>query len=639
MTASYDVEQQAAGEEPRPSLNADGNQVWNPSVGIYHKPAAHKAESYGGIVGALQDLHVRSAGMTKAYPENFAGIIAAIQDLGDIQYKPGSDTGEKPPGGDIIIDIDGNPIWIITEKPKDGQLWFDTRQGRLFVWVEDDWYQTNGADGIPILTDDATPPGPSSRWCLVNSGGMQLTVLSTFLMVSTSSPTAVLQTDPNVGAKPVWRLVADTNPEGFIQNTGTLPLAAIGPKLRAMEDFTYLPDIDISPEVDGEGNITFPMSVQKDYNEWLFEALVSLNNGLEDHQPVYIGEAPPPNTLEDPLPAGTLWYDTEALELSIWYLDDNSGQWVPTSVAYSYDDDIAALKASVQTETRLREQGLHNLQEKIEAFNAADAAEVTELEQKIAAVDSAVKALVIPDVSGFVTEADYNISQHAQNDRIAALETAAPDYALLMSRSEVQYELDILEQLINTRASVAQVQEVAGQIPDVSGFVTQQHIDNSISNITTEYLLRSGGVMDGTFVVQKTDYAAPAFDFSTAAWNSNNAFKFATNAPGSSTAQFGTTDKMWEYAWDFSSEEDFCWVYNNANKVFSITKEGPACSTLYLGDFQPNNNNGRVISNKIDVKERLNAYQSAFEQMRQGVNTATDFDSLKANILSALANV
>ena len=638
MTASYDVEQQAASEEPRPSLNADGNQVWNPSVGIYHKPAAHKAESYGGIVGALQDLHVRSAGMTKAYPENFAGIIAAIQDLGDIQYKPGSDTGEKPPGGDIIIDIDGNPIWIITEKPKDGQLWFDTRQGRLFVWVEDDWYQTNGADGIPIITDDATAPSveqvvPGQFWWDATHGTLYI------FDGQYVFPNGSITNDPNVGAKPVWRLVADTNPEGFIQNTGTLPLAAIGPKLRAMEDFTYLPDIDISPEVDGEGNITFPMSVQKDYNEWLFEALVSLNNGLEDHQPVYIGEAPPPNTLEDPLPAGTLWYDTEALELSIWYLDDNSGQWVPTSVAYSYDDDIAALKASVQTETRLREQGLHNLQEKIEAFNAADAAEVTELEQKIAAVDTAVKALVIPDVSGFVTEADYNISQHAQNDRIAALETAAPDYALLMSRSEVESELDTLEQLINTRASVAQVQEVAGQIPDVSGFVTQQHIDNSISNITTEYLLRSGGVMDGTFVVQKTDYAAPAFDFSTAAWNSNNAFKFATNAPGSSTAQFGTTDKMWEYAWDFSSEEDFCWVYNNANKVFSITKEGPACSTLYLGDFQPNNNNGRVISNKIDVKERLNAYQSAFEQMRQGVNTATDFDSLKANILSALANV
>ena len=638
MTASYDVEQQAAGDEPRPSLNAEGHQVWNPSVGIHFKPAAHKAESYGGIIGALQDLHVRSAGMTKAYPENFAGIIAAIQDLGDIQYKPGSDADEKPPGGDIIIDIDGNPIWIITEKPKDGQLWFDTRQGRLFVWVEDDWYQTNGADGIPIITDDASPPGveqvvPGQFWWDATHGTLYI------FDGQYELPNGSITPDPNVGGTPVWRLVADTNPEGFIQNTGTLPLAAIGPKLRAMEDFTYLPDIDISPEVDGEGNITFPMSVQKDYNEWLFEALVSLNNGLEDHQPVYIGETPPPNTLEDPLPAGTLWYDTEALELSIWYLDDNSGQWVPTSVAYSYDDDIAALRASVQTETRLREQGLHNLQEKIEAFNAADAAEVTELEQKIAAVDTAVKALVIPDVSGFVTEQDYNVGQHAQNERIHALETAAPDYALLMSRSEVESELDTLEQLINSRASVAQVQEVAGQIPDVSGFVTQQHIDDSISNITVDYLPRSGGTVDGSFVIQKTDYDEPAFDFSSAAWTSSNAFKFRTNGPVTTTAQFGTNSKPWEYAWDFSSEEDFCWVYNNANKVFSITKEGPACSTLYLGDFQPNNNNGRVISNKIDVKERLNAYQSAFEQMRQGVNTATDFDSLKANILSALANV
>ena len=52
-----------------------------------------------------------------------------------------------------------------------------------------------------------------------------------------------------------------------------------------------------------------------------------------------------------------------------------------------------------------------------------------------------------------------------------------------------------------------------------------------------------------------------------------------------------------------------------------------------------NTTNGRVIHNEIDVKERLNTYQAAFEQMRQGVSNATDFDSLKANILSALASV
>ena len=85
-------------------------------------------------------------------------------------------------------------------------------------------------------------------------------------------------------------------------------------------------------------------------------------------------------------------------------------------------------------------------------------------------------------------------------------------------------------------------------------------------------------------------------------------------------------------------DEDFCWKYNDT-KVFSISKEGPACSTLILGDFSANNSQGRVIRNKIDVKQRLTDYQFAFETMRQGVANATDFDSLKANILSALASV
>ena len=102
---------------------------------------------------------------------------------------------------------------------------------------------------------------------------------------------------------------------------------------------------------------------------------------------------------------------------------------------------------------------------------------------------------------------------------------------------------------------------------------------------------------------------------------------------------FGTSNKFYEYAWKFDDKEDFCWVYADTDKVFSITKDGPACSQLYLGDFGANTVNGRVLHNKIDVKERLNTYQTAFEQMRQGVSNATDFDSLKANILSALVSV
>ena len=88
--------------------------------------------------------------------------------------------------------------------------------------------------------------------------------------------------------------------------------------------------------------------------------------------------------------------------------------------------------------------------------------------------------------------------------------------------------------------------------------------------------------------------AEPAFDFSNERWYSYNTHKYRTNAEQETYATFGTKQTPWEYAWDFSSNEDFCWVYGNSNKVFSITKDGPACSSLILGDFLDNDvTNGR----------------------------------------------
>ncbi len=208
-----------------------------------------------------------------------------------------------------------------------------------------------------------------------------------------------------------------------------------------------------------------------------------------------------------------------------------------------------------------------------------------------------------------------------------------------MSRSEINDTVDTLTSAVLSRASRGELAEVRALIPSIVGLVTQNDIDTSIANITTDYLPRNGGTVDGSFVINKTSYDEPAFDFSQESWSSVNALKFKTNSAAEETATFGTTGHAYEYAWNFSGNEDFGWVYNDSNKVFSITNEGPACSTLYFGDIQQNDNNGRVIFNKIDVKERLNTYQAAFQQMRQGVANATDFDSLKANIISALANV
>jgi len=626
VTTSYDVDATSSGNV-MPGENAEGMQTWNPSVGIYHKPAKRKRESYGGIIGALQDDMARAGLVVKSYPENFAGIIAAIQDLAEGEYRPGSDTGPMPPGGSINIDIDGFPIYIESPNTKDGQLWFDTRQGRLFVWVEDDWYQTNGADGIPIITDDSVAPSvenvvPGQFWW--DRGHNALYIFDgTYVL-----PDGTITLNPNAGGDPTWKLVYDTDGDaGLIQTTATLPLSVVGPRVTSLEDYTYLPDVDLSEGL---------MQVQKDYNEWVFEALVNLDKGLEDHQPVYVGEEPPENTLEDPLPAGTLWYDTESLELSIWYLDDDAGQWVPTSVAHTYDEDLDVVRSSIAAESRQRNIEVNAIYERLNSIDISDAAEITAISERLLAIEADIEAIPTVDLDPYVQQTTFDNTTIQFNRRIHALETAAPAYTPSMADA---LEADLLA-VISTKASKADLNAVQASIPDVSNFATQSYVGTTIGNIITDFISRDGGTIKGSFKVEKQDYALPAFDMSGASWHSRDAFKLAANAPVSGyTSTFGTTDAMWEYAWNFAAEEDFCWIYNDTNKVFSITKEGPACSTLVLGDFGDNTANGRVIHNKIDVKDRLNTYQAAFEQMRQGVSNATDFDSLKANILSALASV
>ena len=627
MTTSYDTGTANSGSA-MPGRDADGMQTWNPSVGIHHKPAKKKRESYGGIIAALQDDMARAGQVVKSYPENFAGIIAAIQDLTAAEYRPGSDIGDKPPGGDITIDINGFPIWIEGDT-QNGQLWFDTRQGRLFVWVEDDWYQTNGADGIPIITNDSAAPSvenvvPGQFWWDRSHNALYI-FDGTYVL-----PDDSITTNPNAGGSPVWKLVldADGDNSGTLQTTATLPLTVVGPRVTALEDYEYLPDPGLSEGL---------MTVQKDFNEWVFQALVNLDVGLEGFQPVLIGETPPPTDDPDnPITAGQLWYDTESLELSIWYVDDDTAQWVPTSVAHTYDDDLAVVRDLVTAESRQRNIEIHALQERLNSIDISDAAEITDISARLLELDAAIKAIPTVDLDPYVRQETFDNTSIQFSGRIAALENAAPVYTPEMAdalESELQAAID-------TKVSISQLEAVRAQIPDVSGFRTGAQVQAAISNITTEYLPRNGGTLRGSFVIEKQDYNLPAFDMSGASWHSRDAFKLAANAPVDGyTSTFGTTDALWEYARKFDEDEDFCWIYNDTNKVFSITKDGPACSTLVLGDFGANGNNGRVIHNKIDVKERLNTYQAAFQQMRQGVSNATDFDSLKANILSALASV
>ena len=598
-----------------PSRNSEGYQVWNPSVGNYFKPASNERESYGGVVGALQDQIATQNGVVKAYPPSFAGIIAAIKELTFTLTDTPVDPDVKPPGGEIGIDSEGNPIWIITEAPRNGELWFDTRQGRLFIAWDGEYFQTNGADGLAIVTSTtAVPQSPvigQFWWDVVTAS---LYIFDGFWQDVNGEIDGIW----SEGATPIWRAVTST--AGGDVTTATLPLSGV---TRSANNPSGL----IIPDVDDR-----VMDVQQHYNEWIYDSLESLEAAIETIQnevapvAVTIGTTAPANAVP-----GDLWYDSAALELSIYYQDDNTFQWVPTSATYNYDSDLAALNSEIETERTTRTNLINTINEKLEL--TASSSLTTNLSSELTRVDGelvAIKAAAALKTTG-ITELQ---------EKVLALQNAVPDITGLQTTAEALAQLSTITSAINALPTESDLISVAASIPSINGLTTTAEVTQAIANITNDFLPRNGGIIQGNLKVNKNDIGLPGLDFTSAPTDSQMAFKFATNSgyDDNKVSTFGTTNNFWEYAYKFASEEDYCWIYNDTNKVFSITKDGPACSTLYLADIGDNTLEGRVLSNKIDVKDRLIKYQAAFEQLRVGVQSADDFMSLRRNILSSIAN-
>ena len=593
-----------------PTYNAEGMQVYKPQPGEYWKHGLKFRESYGGVVAEINEIIVTQGGTAGSYPSNFAGIIAALYDLGLlITEGDRPSVGPTPPGWEIITDDDGNVIdGIWQEEPLEGSLWFDTRQGRLFVAAEDadtgkiEYYQTNGGDGLTSVSETAptNPPVIGSTW------------------FDTLNEVLYVYVGKDADGNGLWQLVKGAGE--LTATTATLPLAM------SRSTFSlYTPNV--IPEVPIEN-----MGVQKDYNEYVFASLVALDKSLTEST-VTISDTPPTENVVN----GTLWYDSSSLELSVWYEDDDSAQWVPTATNYTYDDDLAVVRASVVAETTAREYAISQLLLQIQALRDGGIPDVDALEAKVAALEDHVENHPVEvDLTGYTTNQTLTANVNTLAQQITDVDNKIPDVTPYATKTAVQ----AIANLINTLPTNSDVSyAVSTAAPDLTSFVTQSDIDTSIDNITTEYLPRTGGTLSGAFVVEKVYADKAAFDFSNSIWYGNLSHKYRTNSHEENYATFGTNENRWEYAWDFSSDEEFCWVFNDSNKVFSITKDGPACSQLYLADFGETTDSGRELRNKIDVRDRLATYQTAFESLRQSVSSANDFDELKANILSALANV
>ena len=603
-----------------PTYDSEGFQTWKPQPGEYYKLGLKQRESYGGIIAAVEDvLAATSCGVTKAYPQNFAGIIAAIEDLaGCISSGNNIDIGVYPPGWDIIISPDGSIDGNWTELPEDGNLWFDTRQGRLFVSIDGQYWQTNGGDGLAYVGDSVPQ--------------QQAVIGSTWY--DTYNNILYVWTDAGV-----WEAVKGA--EDVAQTTATLPLAfksrftqggGVGANILpgdfpSSDDWpAVLPPLDLNLQ-----------NVQADYNEWLLWSLLRVGEQTE-YNTINFGPTPPP---ESELLPGSLWYDTDALELSVWYSDGDSSQWVPTSVSYQYDEALARMQIEIDTEVTQRTASVQQTEDKLLGDINNIEASITTLDFVLSQrITDAINALVIPDP---------DLTLYSTNSNVDAVK-AALEQKVNNTRSELELKLLEVEttlnavdtgliNTINTRATQEQLTAVSNAIPSISHLPTKEVVDSKIAAITGSFLPRNGGTLNGSFVMQKDDIAYAALDFSRQVSDARNAISLKAYANSEKNVSFGTTETDGEVAFTFDGNEDFCWIFNDTEKVFSVDRNGPAAETLILGDFGNNDNRGRTIHNKIDVRDRLETYQTAFEQMRQGIANANDFDELKSTLLTVLASV
>ena len=605
-----------------PTYSSEGIQTWKPQPGEFYELGLKQRLSYGGIVAAIEDVKASaSCGIPKSYPSSFAGIIAAIEDLaGCIGGSNNIDVDELPPGWEIIINPDGSIDGDWTVAPKDGNLWFDTRQGRLFVSIDGQYWQTNGGDGLAYV-DDGVPaqqPVIGSTW---------FDTANNILYVW-------------AGQEKQWQAVSGA--DDVAQTTATLPLAF---KQRMFggptgEGRGLLPD-DL-PHVDDFPSVLPPLdlneqNVQSDFNAWLLWSLYRVGEQTE-YNTINFGPTPPP---EDTLIPGSMWYDTNALELSVWYSDGDSSQWVPTSVSYQYDEALARMQAELNAEVEQRTAAVQQSENKL-------IGDIYKVEQRVTSLDGALRqritdainALVIPDpdLTSYSTNANVDEVKAALEQRVTSTKAELETRLLELQIALSAVDTDLIN-TINTRATQEQLEAVSNAIPAISHLPTNEVVDSKIAAITGSFLPRNGGTLNGRFILQKDDIGLAALDFSRQASDGRHALMLKAMRSGNKTVSFGTTETDGEVAFTFDDEEDFCWIYNDTQKVFSVDRNGPAANNLILGDFYPNDINGRNLRNKIDVRDRLETYQTAFEQMRQGVANANDFDELKSTLLTVLASV
>ena len=550
----------------------------------------NNSAAFSGIVGAFNTLRIANDAVAKEYPASFEGIRDAVYDLkrewGSIGF------GEYPPGWKLDYNSSGEIIggsWELL--PDDGDLWFDQNQGRLLVWMSGAFYQTNGADVLTVVGNNA--PQDEVK------GGLwyQPSTSSLFLWDGSA-----------------WILVVSNVNTAY--TTGNLPLASAT-------------TTNLATVSNGLSNVSaYPAGTkQSNLNTWLGSAIgqvdTTLSTILTNKPTMFEGTATPTGAV-----TGDLWYNGTVLKVR------HTSAWESVIDFQDNASTVTALTNSVNVQNSANSSRFTAIESSVAAIDLSPYATSTAMTSADSTLQSNINTLTnaVGDLSRFATTTSVTSSVNGLGTRITTLENATIDFSPYSTVTALNTAVASLQTQITNSSNAStsyvdtEVAAVQALIPDISGKVDTNTFSAYQTTVSTSFLPKTGGTLTGNLAINKSDTSLASFDFSGDANYARKMFKTKAYASTENYSTFGTNTNYWEYAWEFGSNEDFCWKHGTAGKQFSITKEGATAKNLYIADFQTNTSNGRSVINVIDVKAKLNSIDTDMTAAKQ------DIQNIKTNI-------
>ncbi len=596
--------------------------------------STYQDDSYAGVIAAFNELRIRNNALPREYSASYAGIRDAVLDISKEWGNIGS--GDYPAGWVPQYDSNGNVVggqWL--NYPQEGDLWFDERQGRLMVWINGDFHQTNGADQLTVISD--TQPNQAIDGALWYQGSTQSLYLYT-------------------GAQ--WTLVSSTT-----INTEQLALAS-----------TTITDLAGIPT-------GFPSSTgvdtQKELNAWSIDTLEFLNTRIDTASAntgvtITVSSTTPTITGD-----GELWYNSSTLQLYV----SSGNQWVTSTPDFSQETEFTTLQSQVtalSTSTSTQISGIDTRVTTLEnavptTYSLTTPSGLQLLDstgtQSNVSITSAGGTTVTfgsntisfdsSTLQSSITTLQNDITTKANQTALNAVETAsttadttlqsnintntASISALSTTVSGLPTTSDLNNYLLLTGGTLSGPLNMGGQLINQvatpflgTDAANRQYVDDFKTFAASTYATISGSSF-ANLSITTSDTAIAGIDFSSSTTSSQKALKLASDS--SNTVTFGSTAFDDELAWDFSSTEDFCWKHSTNGKQLSVRSSGVYADELFITDFVVDANGNETLVNTVDVKTKFSTLTTALQGVRSALNNNTTYSGFKTDALVALASI